>query len=304
VPDAIDPELAPALPLLPPVDVTDVDGVRAEVAAAVAQRPEPDLSGVTVSDERAGAVPLRVYRPDGAAPGAVYDVHGGGFVVGDLDSAHVRNVELARALGVTVVAVGYRLAPETPYPGPLDDVLTGWLWTREHVGPGAVRGESAGGGLAAGLALRLRDTGGPLPGFLLLVQPALDDRLRTPSMRAAVATPVWTRESAAASWAAYLGPHRDDPPPYAAPARATDLRGLPPAYVAVGQLDPLRDEGVAFALALAAADVPVELHLFAGTFHGSTIVEDAEVSRRQRAEEVDVLRQAARAPASRAAQSS
>jgi acetyl esterase/lipase len=153
-----------------------------------------------------------------------------------------------------------------------------------------VRGDSAGGGLAAGLALRLRDGAGPLPEFLLLTQPALDDRLATPSMRAAVDTPVWTRESAAASWAAYLGPHRDDPPAYAAPARATDLRGLPPAYVAVGQLDPLRDEGVAFALALAAADTAVELHLFPGTFHGSTVVEDAEVSRRQRAEEVAVLR--------------
>lgn len=303
--DPVDPELAPALPLLSPVDVTDVDAVRATVAEAVERRAEPDTSGVDVTDHALpGGAALRVYRPHRpAAPAAVLDVHGGGFVVGDVESDHVRNVDLARELGVVVASVGYRLAPETRYPGPLDDVRAALQWLLDRA-PGlgvdparvAVRGESAGGGLAAGLALLLRDTGGHRLAFQYLGTPALDDRLATPSMRAGTHTPVWDRASAAASWAAYLGPDPGEVPPYAAPARATDLSGLPPAYVAVMQVDPLRDEGVAYALALAAAGVPVELHLFPGTFHGSAVVEGAEVSRRQRAEELVVLRRALDVP--------
>jgi acetyl esterase/lipase len=291
VPDAIDPELAPALPLLPAVDVTDVDGVRADVAAAVAERPDPDLTGVTVSDERAGAVPLRVYRPDGAAPGAVYDVHGGGFVVGDLDSAHVRNVELARALGVTVVAVGYRLAPETPYPGPLDDVLAGWLWTSSTWGRGscAATARAAGSrpGSRSGCATAPAAAGVPAAHPARAGRPAGHAEHARRGRHARLDPGERRRELGRVPRPAPRRPAR-----VRRPRAATDLRGLPPAYVAVGQLDPLRDEGVAFALALAAADTAVELHLFPGTFHGSTVVEDAAVSRRQRAEEVAVLRRA------------
>ena len=306
--DPVDPELAPALPLLATVDVEDVDGVRATVAEAVRQRAEPDTRGVEVTDHPLpGGAALRVYRPHRPlAPAAVLDVHGGGFVVGDVESDHVRNVDLARDLGVVVASVGYRLAPETRYPGPLDDVRAGLTWLLDHaaalgVDPArvALRGESAGGGLVAGLTLLLRDTGGPRPTFQYLGTPALDDRLATPSMRAGADAPVWNRANAAASWAAYLGPDPGEVPPYAAPARATDLSGLPPAYVAVMQVDPLRDEGVAYALALAAAGVPVELHLFPGTFHGSALVEGAAVSRRQRAEELAVLRRALEVPPGR-----
>ncbi|WP_214407060.1 alpha/beta hydrolase [Pseudonocardia lacus] len=306
---AFDPELAAVIPLLPAVAIDDLPAARAGFAAMIAEQPEPDTTGVHVEDRSApgrdGApeVPLRVYRPERvSAPAAIYDVHGGGFVLGDLSTDHARNVQLARELGVVVVSVDYRLAPETPFPGPLEDVHAGLAWTAEHaeelgVDPRriAVRGTSAGGGLAAGLALLARDRGGPHIAFQFLAIPELDDRLTTPSMTAFTDTPIWSRPRAVISWNAYLGegvPGTDGVSPYAAPARATDLAGLPPTYISVMHFDPLRDEGIAYAQALLAAGVTVELHLFPGTFHGSGLVEHAAITQRGILEEATVLRTA------------
>jgi acetyl esterase len=211
-------------------------------------------------------------------------------------------VALARAVGAVVVTVEYRLAPEAPFPAPLEDVYAGLVWFAEHaadygVDPAriAIHGISAGGGLCAGLALLARDRGGPAIAFQYLGVPEVDDRLTTPSMTAFTDTPIWNRPNAIVSWDSYLGegvPGSADVSPYAAPARATDLSGLPPAYVSTMAFDPLRDEGIAYGLALLAAGVPVELHLFPGTFHGSTLIEGAAISKREITERVAVLRRA------------
>ena len=306
---AFDPELAAAIPMLPAFDLSDLPAARARIVEFRAQFPAPDATGVYVEDRpipgREGDpdVILRIYRPQQqTAPAAIYHVHGGGFILGDLEIDHARNLQLARELGVVVVSVGYRLAPETPYPGPLEDVYAGLVWTAKNaaelgVDPQriVIHGVSAGGGLCAGLALLARERGGPDIAFQFLAHPEVDDRLATPSMLTYTDTPVWNRPNAVLSWDSYLGagvPGTDDVPVYAAPARATDLAGLPPAYISVMHFDPLRDEGVAYALALLAAGVSVELHLFPGTFHGAEMVEQAAIVQRERAEEVAVLRRA------------
>jgi acetyl esterase len=306
---AIDPELAAALAMLPANDLTDLPAARRGFADLIAAMPQPDATGVRVEDrlvpglDGAPDVPIRIYRPERpVAPAAVYDVHGGGFILGDLDVVHAGNVVLARELGVVVVSVDYRLAPETPFPGPLEDVYAGLVWLSEHAGelgvdPAriAIHGSSAGGGLCAGLALLARDRGGPAIAFQYLGVPEVDDRLTTPSMTAYTDTPVWNRPNAVISWNAYLGegvPGTDGVSPYAAPARATDLAGLPPAYVSVMHFDPLRDEGIAYALGMLAAGVTVELHLFPGTFHGSGLAPQAAISKREAAEKLAVLRRA------------
>jgi acetyl esterase/lipase len=158
----------------------------------------------------------------------------------------------------------------------------------------AVNGGSAGGGLAAGLALLARDRSGPTLCFQYLGIPELDDRLETPSMVRFVDTPVWSRPAAERSWQWYLGDAAgtDDVSPYASPARATDLAGLPPAYISTMEFDPLRDEGIRYALGLLEAGVTVELHSFPGTFHGAAVVADAAVIRREATERLTVWRRA------------
>ena len=303
-----DPDLATVVPALPDIDLDDLDADRATVEALYAALPPVDTTGVQIQDLAVpgpGGAPdlaLRVYRPDEVViPAGIYDVHGGGFVLGDLETNHARNVVLARELGVVLVSVDYRLAPESPYPAALEDTYAGLSWMAEHAGelgidPGriAVRGLSAGGGLAAGLALLARDRGGPAIAFQFLGYPMVDDRLATASMRHLTEVPLWKPRGFAAAWRAYLGdaePGAADVPAYAAPARETDLAGLPPAYVSAMHFDPLRDEGIAYAGALLAAGVTVELHLFPGTFHGSSVVESS-VSRRELDEEAAVLRRA------------
>jgi acetyl esterase/lipase len=304
-----DPELAAVLPRLPEIDDDNPATIRALLSEMIAQLPPPDTTGLQIEDSQVPgrdgdpAIPVRIYWPDErVAPAAVYSVHGGGFIAGDLETEHALNVRLARELGIVVVSVDYRLAPETPFPGPLEDIYAGLVWTVDRadelgIDPQriAIQGTSAGGGLCAALALLARDRGGPHIAFQFLSVPELDDRLTTPSMTEFIDTPLWNRPRAVISWNCYLGPGRaraDDVPIYAAPARATDLTGLPPAYVSVMHFDPLRDEGIAYALALLAAGVSVELHLFPGTFHGSSLIQDAAISQREQGETIAVLRQA------------
>lgn len=306
---ALDPEIAELVPLLPTWEGDDPARMRTAMAEMIAQLPAADTTGLHIEDRRIPgrdgdpAVTVRIYRPErSTAPAGIYSVHGGGFIAGDLETEQAFNVTLARELGVVVVSVDYRLAPETPFPGPLEDVYAGLVWMAANAGelgidPAriAIHGMSAGGGLCAGLALLARDRGGPHIAFQFLAVPELDDRLTSPSMTAFTDTPLWNRPRAVFSWDCYLGPGRagsDDVPVYAAPARATQLAGLPPAYVSVMHFDPLRDEGVAYALAMLTAGVSVELHLFPGTFHGSALIQTAAISRREQAEAIAVLRQA------------
>ncbi|GAA0281884.1 alpha/beta hydrolase [Cryptosporangium japonicum] len=310
---AFDPELAAVIPMLPNVDARNLDAVRASTESMLALTAPSGESPVDVRDvevpgpEGAPDIRLRIFEPrgrTGAPVPAIYDIHGGGFILGSMDIDDATNRRFCEELGVVVVSVEYRLAPEHPFPAGLEDCYAGLLWLRAHTDELgvdadriAVHGISAGGGLAAALALLSRDRGGPALVFQYLGVPEVDDRLATRSMTEFVDTPLWNRPNAIVSWDSYLGAGRRGGPDvsqYAAPARATDLRGLPPAYVSAMEFDPLRDESVAYALALVAAGVSVELHLFPGTFHGSSLVETAEVSKRESTEALAVLRKALR----------
>jgi acetyl esterase/lipase len=312
---AFDPELAPWAAMLPEFPLSDVPRARQQEAALMAQLPvyEPpvplDVRDTAVpGPEGAPEVPVRIYTPrdrEGALPGLIY-LHPGGFISGSVDGFHANASRIAAEVGAVVVSVEYRLAPEHPFPAGLEDGYATLAWIAEHaselgIDPDrlGVAGESAGGGLAAALALLARDRGGPALCFQFLGFPELDDRLETPSMRAFTDTPMFNRLDAEFSWDHYLGGAGIrggvGVSAYAAPARAGDLAGLPPAYVLVCEFDPVRDEGLQYAQRLIQAGVATELHLFPGTFHGSIGVPDAQVSRRMRAEQVDALGRGLRA---------
>jgi acetyl esterase/lipase len=241
----------------------------------------------------------RVPRPDGTllelrvhpGPGddAILWIHGGGMFLGAAWTDDVLCRGLARDTRASVVAVDYRLAPEHPHPAPLDDCIlaldriAGWY---RHV---VVAGTSAGGGLAAGLALRVRDSGGPDIAAQHLYAPMLDDRGVTSSSVELAETVMWNRRLNDLGWSAYLSGAPADQ--YAAPARAIDLSGLPPAYVDTGELDLFRDEDACYALRLAAAAVPVEFHLERGAVHAfDVIAPDAAISRSARTRRIAALR--------------
>lgn len=301
-----DPELAFMVPLLPPNDLNDIEAARQGLADMVAANPRPvDASGLEIEDRLVPGPPdapdvaVRVFRPRDAKtplPAIIY-LHGGGFVMGTVDVEHGAAVAVASALEVPVVSVEYRLAPEHPFPAAIEDCYAALVWMHAHADELgidgdriAVLGRSAGGGLGGGLALLTRDRGGPALCFQCLGMPVFDDRLETTSMRNFVDTPLWNRPSAEISWQHYLGDDRGDVSPYAAPARASDLSNLPPAYISTNEYDPLRDEGIQYALRLLEAGVHVELHSFPGTFHGSSMIQVAAVSRRAAAEEMYALR--------------
>jgi acetyl esterase len=307
VPYAYDPELAPFVELLPQSDFSNIEASRANLAALIAPlNAAVDTTGVSVEDRDipgpAGApsVPVRVYAPiEGTAAKrpALLDIHGGGFCSGSIDMEHALAVRIARDVGAVVVVVDYRLAPEHPFPAGIEDCYATLEWMHgeadalgidtERV---AVGGQSAGGGLSAGVALMARDRGGPPICFQFLGIPELDHRLDTPSMRAFVDTPLWNRPNAVISWRNYLGENPGEVSPYASPAIAADLSGLPPAYVTAMEFDPLRDEDVVYALRMLQAGVSVELHTFPGTFHGSAVMTSAAVSRRGATELMVALR--------------
>ncbi|MFI6284852.1 alpha/beta hydrolase [Streptomyces sp. NPDC051018] len=295
----MDPELEAFVPLLPREDLSDPATSRRNFAERAASIPAPDTSGMEVEDLTVPAdpdVPVRMYRPGGAR-GAIVWLRGGGWVMGDLDTERHWSARLAAVSRATVISVDYRRSPEHRFPAALDDVCAVLAWTAEHADELgvdreriAVGGHSAGAGLAAAVALRTRDQQGPTIRFQLLNQPALDDRQETWSQRNFTDTPLHDRETITAVWRHYLGSR--PPTPYAAPARAADLAGLPPAYISTAEFDPLRDEGITYALRLLQARVPVELHQWPGTFHGSQAILSADVSQRQLAELGAVLRRA------------
>ncbi|MEU2124454.1 alpha/beta hydrolase [Nocardia niwae] len=300
----LDPELEAAVPFFPPADLSDPLTARQNLAALVAAIPAPPTAHLTIENRTVPGdvgVPVRIYRPHGAR-GAIIWLHGGGFVMGDLDTEHPWATMLADNSGATVISVGYRLAPEHPFPAAHDDAYAVLTWTAEHaaelgIDPAriAIGGHSAGAGLATAVVLRARDRQGPPIRFQLLNQPVLDDRQQAWSARTFTDTPFVTRAKVAQMWQHYLG--STPATQYAAPARAADLSGLPPAYIATAEFCPNRDEDIDYALRLLQAGVPVELHQWPGTFHGSQAITSAEVSRRQSAEFAAVLRRALSAEA-------
>jgi acetyl esterase len=285
--------------LFPPADLTDPVTARKNLAALAASVPALDTADMKIEDRTVPGDPevaVRIYRPH-QAQGAIVWLHGGGFVMGDLDTEHPAATRLADGAGAVVISVGYRRAPEHRFPAALDDAYAVLVWTAEHaaelgVDPAriAVGGHSAGAGLAAAVTLRARDQQGPPICHQLLNQPELDDRQETWSARNFTDTPWMNRDKITATWQHYLGSAPASP--YAAPARAADLSGLPSAYIATAEFDPLRDEGITYALRLLQAGVSVELHQWPGTFHGSHAILSAEVSQRQIAEIIAALRRA------------
>jgi acetyl esterase/lipase len=235
-------------------------------------------------------VTVRVHRPvgvEGPLP-CFYAIHGGGYVLGSYEMDDARFDAWCPRFGCVGVSVEYRLAPETAFPGPLEDCYAGLKWVYEHheelaVDPDhiGIGGTSAGGGLAAALALLARDRGEIPLRFQLLDCPMIDDRQITTSSRME-GLHVWNRDSNQFGWRAYLGDlyGSDDVPAYAAPARATDLSGLPPAYVCVGAVDGFRDEDIDYALRLNQAGVPSELHVYPGAPHGVRMFADTAVAKR------------------------
>ncbi|MFJ8623465.1 alpha/beta hydrolase [Kitasatospora sp. NPDC093550] len=275
------PELADALIGLPPFDpLADPAATRAHVRALLAAKPPADDPRIAVGHAAipgpAGELTVRTYRPTDAAPngtrpGVLY-FHGGAFISGDLDTGDGNCRDLCLAAGAVVVSVDYRLAPEHPHPAAFDDCYAALRWTAANaadlgVDPArlAVAGRSAGGALAAAVALAARDRGGPALAFQLLLVPALDDRCDLPSVDECVDGRIVDGRVVRGMWPLYLGSAAPDR--YAAPARAEDLTGLPPAYLEVCQADALRDEALAYARRLTAAGVHTELHLVPGAFH-------------------------------------
>lgn len=295
----MDPELEAFVPLLVKADLTDPIADRKNYAERAAAAPTPDTTGIEIEDRTVPAhpdVPVRIYRPNGAR-GAIVWLRGGAWVMGDLDSDRHFAAQIAAGADTTVISVDYRRSPEHRFPAALDDAYAVLTWVAEHAAELgidsneiAVGGHSAGAGLAAAVALRARDQQGPAIRFQLLNQPLLDDRQETWSQRNFTDTPLHDRDTLTAVWRHYLG--SQPATPYAAPARADDLSDLPPAYVATAESDPLRDEGITYALRLLQAGVPVELHQWPGTFHGSLAVLSADVSQRQFAEIGAALRRA------------
>jgi len=253
-------------------------------------RDAPPPEDVDVADVEVpgpvGAPPVlvRCYRPrvlTAPAPALLW-VHGGGLVFGDHRQDEQANLDLARTLGISVFSMRYRLAPRHRAPAAVEDAYAAFTWlvgaaAERGVDPAriAVGGASAGGGIAAALALMARDRGGPQPAFQLLVYPMLDDRTvpRTESGEAGFDTRdarIWSPGSNRYGWTSYLGgePGRTDVPAYAAAARHDDLTGLPPAWVGVGTLDLFHEEDLAYARRLEADGVPCEVEVVDGAFHG------------------------------------
>lgn len=294
----LDPEIVEALKALP----FDLGALFAgmteesvpDVREAMAQMPVLPLSDrVTRTDHVVDAstgVGVRVHRAvdaDGVLP-CVYWIHGGGLVLGSNVGDDARFDDWCPRLSCVGVSVEYRLAPEVRYPDPIEDCYAGLAWVHEHaeelgVDPSriGVGGASAGGGLAAALALLARDRGEIPVAFQLLIYPMIDDRQITVSSQ--WNDPIWPPAANHFGWTAYLGDAKGGPDvsPYAAPARATDLAGLPPTLITVGSIDGFCDEDIDYAVRLRHAGVPVELHVYPGAPHGfDNFAAAAEVGRR------------------------
>lgn len=279
----VDPEVAPMLDLWPTMTIG------AETLAAMRAREFPpmpfDASGSTREVRTvpgpAGApdITLHLYLPDGPTGPfpTIYHIHGGGYVGGKASTLEAFHRPLVRELGCALISVDYRLAPETPHPGPVEDCYAGLAWVHANaaaLGIDArrigVMGESAGGGLAAALALLARDRGEYGLAFQHLIYPMIDDRTcTTADPHPYTGEFVWTADSNRFGWASLLGhePGRDGVSPYAAAARAEDLTGLPPTFISTGSLDLFLEEDIEYARRLLRAGVPTELHVFPG---GST----------------------------------
>lgn len=273
------------------------------VRAVLAATPSGRVAGVQLEKLPGPGRGVRIHRPlDAASPAALLWIHGGGLVLGRAAMNDRLCGEIARSVGIVVVAVEYRRAPEHPFPAPLDDCEAAWTWVQREaaalaIDPAgvAVGGESAGGGLAAALVQRLHDRGGVAPAAQLLFSPMLDDRTAARRELDAAEHLVWNNRQNRFGWRSYLGvePGGSALPAHAVPARREDLAGLPPAWIGVGDLELFADESVAYAERLRACGVPVDLRVVPGAPHGFEVWAPATVIAREHlASATDWLRDA------------
>lgn len=288
----IDPDLASGLSALAkimgngPGLIEDLAGTRAASAARDAQLvsgleiPDTIMQEVLQAPSSAGhQIDLRVMRPkvaQGKAP-LFFWIHGGGYVMGTALQGDMFTLNATQGLGCFSASVEYRLAPETAYPGPLEDCYQGLKYLYDHADELGINrekiiigGVSAGGGLAAGLALLIRDRGEMDICAQVLIYPMIDDTNIAPPSDDTPDTLVWSRAYNKFGWQSYLGDlfGQKEVPIYAAPARADDLSGLPPTYMPVGDLDLFLDENILYARKLTQAGVPTHFHIVPGAYHG------------------------------------
>lgn len=289
----LDPSIAACLDKLPIITDTQanadtLDEMRAgSLPAAPLSDAVERVDYVIREDPR---LTVRVHQQKGTKQSnrpCVYSIHGGGYVMGSVDMDDGLFDILCQKTDCVGISVEYRLAPEHPYPIPIEDCYEGLAWVfanAESLGIDPARvgihGLSAGGGLAAALALMVRDRGEHRLAYQVLDCPMLDDRQITASSQAELIG--WTKESNEFGWRSYLGDlyGRDDIPYIAAPSRATDLSGLPPAYICVGGADGFRDEDIAYALRLGECGVPCELHVYPGAPHGAMLFTETDLGAR------------------------
>jgi len=302
----VDPELLPLLDAFPTVTFTSEN--LSELRARDLPFPPVGDCGVELQERMISGpdgsldIPVRIYRPqDSAGPlGCIYHIHGGGFVGGSTREVEFLHRPLAAELSCVIVTVDYRLAPETAFPWNLEDCYAGLAWTfanATELGIDTARigvmGESAGGGLAAALALLARDRREYRLAFQHLIYPMLDDRTCIAERNRHAGEFIWTRHNNRFGWTALLGhePGSEGVSPYAAPARAQHLEDLPPTFISTGQLDLFVDEDIDYAHRLICAGVPTELHVWPGAFHGFDLAPGTAAS--------DAAQQASRAALAR-----
>lgn len=312
--DQLDPELRAVMEQMPldkPLDLSDIPVARTKMKKMVTGllANMPPVEGVNSADQtvpgcKGDPIRVRVYRPkdqQGRLP-ALYWIHGGGYVMGDIEQDDRLMKQLVNRVGCVAVSVDYRVAPEHPFPIPVEDCYGGLNWLFHHADEFgvdssriAIGGASGGGGLSAGLALMVRDRGEMRVAFQLLIYPMTDDRNVTPASYAITDPRVWHREANRMAWKAYLGRDGggDGVSPYAAATRATDLSNLPPAYIPVGALDLFVDENIEYAQRLIQAGVPTELHVYPGAFHGFDLfAPSAKVSKQFKLDRDNALKRA------------
>ena len=289
----VDPALRPLLDLFPTFNLS------AETLADMRARELPmpmtgdggaSLEIIAVPGPAGAAeIQLHIYRPEGAQKplACIYHIHGGGYVGGSVKQMEAIHRPLSAELGCAIVSVDYRLAPETIFPGAIEDCYAGLAWTMAHseklgIDPArvGVMGESAGGGLAAALALLARDRGEYRLAFQHLIYPMIDDRTCEREPHPFAGEFIWNAHNNRFGWAALLGtePGGEGVSPYASASRATDLAGLPPTFISTGALDLFVEEDIEYARRLMQAGVPTELHVYPGAFHGFDLMPGAEIA--------------------------
>lgn len=310
----IDPELTAVLDVFPVFNFTreslpeiraGMEQMMAQMGAAAPEFPDIEVSRRSVPGP-AGApdVPVLIYLPRNAPRplSAMFWVHGGGYIIGSAEMDDLNVKAMVAEVGCAAVSVDYRLAPETPHPGPVEDCYAALRWLHANAGELgvdadriAIGGASAGGGLAAGLGLLTRDRGEVPLVFQLLIYPMIDDRTVTTSdPHPYTGEFLWTHASNRFGWAALLGqePGSEGVSPYAAAARAEDVAGLPATFISVGALDLFLEEDMEYARRLLRAGVPTELHVYPGAYHGFNLAPEARATQAYTRDMMNALRRA------------